>query len=558
MGKQAMGTYATNYNNRMDKTAYLLSYPMKPLVGTRLMDFVKLNNIPSGNMVIVAIMSYSGYNQEDSILFNKGSIDRGLFSATILHTEKDEDKKIHGDEEIRCKPDKNKTKGMHFANYNKLNSNGIIDENTLIEDKDIIIGKMIPIREARNDHTKVIKYTDQSRMYRTNEECYVDKNYLHRNGDGYTFAKTRIRAHRIPAIGDKFCLRPTAMVLTDVGWIQLKDIDIKKHKVATLNNGTDLDYVYPTNKYEFDCVDEELYHMKSQQINIICTKNHRLYIQKRGRKNFEFIEAKDAFGKMVRYKKDAVNVYPDQEHIYLDGVEYLMNPWLKLLGIYIADGSRCGNNRQIKLCGLKPRKKEFMENTCKELGIDYSVEDEGVRISGAKYPEILDNLLNKKVHEKYLPDYVWNLSQEQSRILMNSLMLCDGHTYKNKSGFSRYGTVSIKLANDIQKLALQCGWSGIIKLAEGPGKTRTGTRNLGKRKGEKVTITQRHNYYKISIIRKQNNPWVNKKKNASNKEEYIKYTGKVGCIEVPDTHLFYYKEDEFSPPCWSGNSSRHG
>ena len=143
------------------------------------------------------------------------------------------------------------------------------------------------------------------------------------------------------------------MVLTDIGWIQLKDIDIKKHKVATLQNGTDLDYVYPVNKYEFDCVDEELYHMKSQQINMICTKNHRLYIQKRGRKNFEFMEAKDAFGKMVRYKKDAVNIYPDQEHICLDGVEYLMNPWLKLLGIYIADGSRCGNNRQIKLCGLK-------------------------------------------------------------------------------------------------------------------------------------------------------------------------------------------------------------
>ena len=560
MGKQAMGTYATNYNNRMDKTAYILSYPMKPLVGTRLMDFVKLNNIPSGNMLVVAIMSYTGYNQEDSILFNKGSIDRGLLSATIFHTEKDEDKKIHGDVEIRCKPDKNKTKGMRFANYNKLNSDGIVPENTLIDDKDIIIGKMIPIKAARNDHTQVIKYSDQSRMYRTVEECYIDKNYIHRNGDGYTFAKTRIRAHRTPTIGDKFCLLPTSYVLTDIGWIQLKDIDIKKHKVATLQNGTDLDYVYPVNKYEFDCVDEELYHMKSQQINMICTKNHRLYIQKRGRKNFEFMEAKDAFGKMVRYKKDAVNIYPDQEHICLDGVEYLMNPWLKLLGIYIADGSRCGNNRQIKLCGLKPRKKEFMANTCKELGIDYSVEDEGVRISGAKYPEILDNLLNKKAHEKYLPDYVWNLSQEQSRILMNSLMLCDGHTYsyKNKSGFSRYGTVSIKLANDIQKLALQCGWSGIIKLAEVPGKTRTGTRNLGKRKGEKVTITQRHNYYKISIIRKQNNPWVNKKKNDSNKEEYIKYTGKVGCIEVPDTHLFYYKEDEFSPPCWSGNSSRHG
>ena len=63
-------------------------------------------------------MSHTGYNQEDSLLFNKGSIERGLFQATIYHTEKDEDKqKINGDEEIRCKPDPSKTKGMKFANY---------------------------------------------------------------------------------------------------------------------------------------------------------------------------------------------------------------------------------------------------------------------------------------------------------------------------------------------------------------------------------------------------------------------------------------------------------
>tara|TARA_B100001063_G_scaffold247173_1_gene290949 strand:- start:1607 stop:5191 length:3585 start_codon:yes stop_codon:yes gene_type:complete len=207
MGKQAMGTYATNYSNRMDKTSYILSYPMRPLVDTRLMNFVNLSQIPAGNMVIVAIGSYSGYNQEDSIIFNKGSLDRGLFSATICHTEKDEDKKIHGDEEIRCKPDKQKTKGMRFANYNKLDNRGVVQENSLVEDKDIILGKIIPIKENRNDHTKVIKFKDQSKMYRTNEECYIDKNYLHRNGDGYTFAKTRIRAYRVPVIGDKFSSR---------------------------------------------------------------------------------------------------------------------------------------------------------------------------------------------------------------------------------------------------------------------------------------------------------------------------------------------------------------
>ena len=67
---------------------------MRPLVDTRLMNIIKLNDIPSGMQVIVAIASHSGYNQEDSILFNKSSIDRGLFLATIYHTEKDEDKII--------------------------------------------------------------------------------------------------------------------------------------------------------------------------------------------------------------------------------------------------------------------------------------------------------------------------------------------------------------------------------------------------------------------------------------------------------------------------------
>ena len=206
-GKQAMGMYVTNFDNRMDKTAYVLTSPMRPLVDTRVMNLIQLNQIPSGMQVIVAIMTHTGYNQEDSILFNKGSIDRGLFLATIFHTEKDEDKKIHGDEEIRCKPDPTKTKGIKFGNYNKVNSQGVIPEDTLVENRDIIIAKILPIKENRNDHTKIIKYEDQSRIYRTDEESYIDKNYIERNGDGYNFCKVRIRIVRKPVIGDKFSSR---------------------------------------------------------------------------------------------------------------------------------------------------------------------------------------------------------------------------------------------------------------------------------------------------------------------------------------------------------------
>lgn len=207
MGKQAMGVYATNHSMRMDKTAYVLSYPMRPLVDTRVMNFIKLHEIPSGCPVIVAIMSHTGYNQEDSILFNKGSIDRGLFQATLFKTEKDEDKKLYGDAEIRCRPDPSKTKGMKFGNYDKINSDGVVPENMLIEDKDIIMSKIVPIKENRNDHMKTIKYEDYSLIHRTNEDVYIDKNYLNRNGDGYNLCKIKLRSLRVPNIGDKFSSR---------------------------------------------------------------------------------------------------------------------------------------------------------------------------------------------------------------------------------------------------------------------------------------------------------------------------------------------------------------
>ena len=207
MGKQAIGVYVSNFHNRVDKTAYVLNYGMRPLVETRVMNMMKLNQLPSGNQVIVAIMTHSGYNQEDSILFNKGSIDRGLFHATIYHTEKDDDKKTNGEEEIRIKPNRMTTKNMKFGNYDKINKNGVMDVNELVEDKDILIAKVIVIKDNKNDNTKLIKYEDQSRCYRTEEECYVDGVWLNRNGEGYNSCKVKIRSTRKPNIGDKFSSR---------------------------------------------------------------------------------------------------------------------------------------------------------------------------------------------------------------------------------------------------------------------------------------------------------------------------------------------------------------
>jgi len=204
MIKQAIGVYATNFDQRMDKTAYVMVYPSRPLTETRFMNYIHMDKVPSGCQIHVAIMTHTGYNQEDSVLISQGAIDRGMFSATIYHTEKDEDKNITRDEIIRCQPDKTKTKCIKYGNYDKLNFHGFIPENKLVENRDILIAKIVPIKENRNDPSKTIKYEDQSKIYKTTEESYVDKNYTGRNGDGYNFAKTRVRILRKPVIGDKF------------------------------------------------------------------------------------------------------------------------------------------------------------------------------------------------------------------------------------------------------------------------------------------------------------------------------------------------------------------
>ena len=558
--KQAMGIYATNFNERMDKTAYVLSSPTRPLVDTRLMNLIKLNENPSGCNINVAIMTHTGYNQEDSLLVNKGSIDRGLLQITITHTEKDEDKqKINGDEEIRCKPDPSNTKGMKFGNYNKVNSKGIVPENTLIENRDVIIAKKTPIKENRNDHTKVIKYEDGSKQYKTSEETYIDKNYIDRNGDGYSFAKVRLRCLRKPVIGDKFCALPTQQVLTQMGWVEIQDIDISVHKVATLDVNGNMTYEYPSDKFEYEHNDK-MYFVENKQVHIICTLNHKLYVQKRSGKKYELIEAQDVMGKMVRFQKSLKNVNEDIEFMELGDEKYEMDEFLKLLGIFIADG--CVKSDAIYITALKERKYNYYKTILENLNIKWTYHN-----CGNFYISKIDNTLSSYFSElsvgalnKYLPEIAFNLSERQSRILLEALLEGDGSSmeYKGES-FNRYGTISMKLANDVSRLAVHCGYSGIIKISEEPtGIARVGKRNLGSRAGQVVEITQKHTYYKVSIITKQNQPWINKKQNESNVEKLIDYEGKVYCIEMPSSHTYYMRESDHSPSQIIGNSSRHG
>ena len=211
MGKQAMGVYALNYKERFDAMAHILCYPQVPLVSPFMSKFYGGDTMMSGQNIIVAIMTYSGYNQEDSIMINRGALDRGLFRSIFYRTYKDEEKKNQssGEDEKFCRPESKLTKQMRHANYDKLGADGFVPENVYVDTNDILIGKIVPLRVPTGMvfPTGSKQFRDVSRTLRNNETGYVDRIFKNRNGEGYSFVKIRIRNDRIPEIGDKFSSR---------------------------------------------------------------------------------------------------------------------------------------------------------------------------------------------------------------------------------------------------------------------------------------------------------------------------------------------------------------
>jgi DNA-directed RNA polymerase II subunit RPB2 len=235
MGKQAMGPSSLNARDRMDTMTNNLWYSTVPLASPYMSHFYGAQAMPAGFNVIVAIMPYGGYNQEDSVMINRRSLDNGLFRSEFYRTYKDEEKKnqASGEEERFCKPNPATTRHMKpHACYNKLGPDGLVPENTYVSQEDVLIGKVAPIRLRGADGAAMAginhatlqgmssvaaaqaveaaggkRYRDSSKLMRTNESGYVDRIYRGRNGEGYSFVKIRVREERKPEIGDKFASR---------------------------------------------------------------------------------------------------------------------------------------------------------------------------------------------------------------------------------------------------------------------------------------------------------------------------------------------------------------
>ena len=202
MGKQAMGMFCTAYNIRTDTVVHVLDYPQKPLVTTKAATMMGFDDMPSGINAIVAVLAYTGFNQEDSVLVKKSAIERGMFTATTYRNFTDCEKKqgTHSYEKIVLTGLDIRRKNL---NYGLLDSQGIVKRGVYVDKNDVIISKCLIESNKSGDE----EVTDCSMHIKKGEEGYVDRRVISITPDGYKLVKVIIRTSRIPEVGDKFATR---------------------------------------------------------------------------------------------------------------------------------------------------------------------------------------------------------------------------------------------------------------------------------------------------------------------------------------------------------------
>lgn len=551
MGKQAMCVYAGNYAKRLDKNGYLLCSLTRPLVETRAMNILKTHEMPFGMNAIVAIACYGGYNQEDSIIMNRTSVNRGFMRGLYYTMYKDEEHRnvTSGREEKFMKPMKHNTRKYKNTSYNAVNENGIPILNAVLQENDVVIGKVVNLRNDPNGYA----YRDASTTHKNAEPCRIDGVWQDKNSDGYPFIKVRVVSERTPQIGDKFCLTDDHEVMTkNRGWVSIADVTCDD-LVAQLNRETgQMDYVHPLETMAFD-QDGDMYEVETQGVSLKTTLNHRMWVQKRDRKEYELVTAAKMMGKRVRFQSAAPSSNTDS--VYTVGSHHFegnaMHDFLTLLGIWFAEGwlyvDEVSCIRRLEFAANKPRVEVQLRDICDRLELRYSF-NETSRKFYINNRELVYHMQSWNVGavNKSLPAWVWDLSAEQSKSLLLGMCSGDGHESSTSLG---YFTSSIQLRDDVQRLVQQVGWTSDYALH-----TPAGTETCTDGRVIRSTVDS----WRIGIRRTRTRPTLNHghiHHQGGQIERLVPFTGKVYCIRVP-SEVFLVRRKGVC--VFTGNSSRHG
>ena len=178
--KQAVSLYHSNFDSRIDKMGVVLQYGQTPLIRSKYTQYIQNDENPYGVNTIVAIMSYTGYNVEDAIIFNQAAIDRGLFNMTYYSSYE----AYEGSNEEK----ESATVSHQFANVKDINMDikniksgydyGYLDEHGLIQENVELTEKMVVIGKVSYDMERSGEALDESIATKKGQAGFVDKTFI--------------------------------------------------------------------------------------------------------------------------------------------------------------------------------------------------------------------------------------------------------------------------------------------------------------------------------------------------------------------------------------------
>ena len=208
--KQTASWYHTQFTKRFDTIALMLTLPQKPLTQTWMYREMMGPGgcMPYGENALVAITTYGGYNQEDSVMMNGGSMQRGMFQTVYFHSYKMEEEMIDPATQLHTEMVNVSTNSAHRdsvkrkegMDYEQLDGDGIVKVGALVTGTTVLVGIVTPVVDATGHITG---YRDASMTPKRDQRGRVDAVYRFSTQEGLRGVKIRISEERYPVLGDK-------------------------------------------------------------------------------------------------------------------------------------------------------------------------------------------------------------------------------------------------------------------------------------------------------------------------------------------------------------------
>ncbi len=367
------------------------------------------------------------------------------------------------------------------------------------------------------------------------------------------------------------CYDTETEVLTENGWKKFFQVT-QRDKICTLNPNTEeIEYQKPQKIYRLK-YQGKMYRLKTKRVDLLVTPNHNLLYAPADfhtRRPYRLKEARDLFGKSKILRKDGVWKGETLHYFTLPEVKmrhgsrfysglrnkaakkFSIKPWLKFFGFWMAEGwTTEGENGHYAVCVSNQNYKLMTDMRYILESFGYTVFwDKKITNTIRVRDYQLFHYLRQfgKAADKHIPAEVKGLSKELLGIFVKYYIKGDGHVYgRNGNGLSAT-TISIRLRDDLQEIALKLGISAYYKLHQ-----KAGTLFRSPAHDYKKEYKQSADSWNIYFIRRNRHaiiPSVMKK--YKRKEEWVDYDGMVYCVSVPN-RVVYIRRNGI--PLWCGNS----